>query len=217
MILAVYGTGGAGKETYGIVNDIQKRHHRWSEVVFIDDTKPRGSFKEYACYPFDEFQTLYEPEAVEVHVALGELATKEKLIDKVTSSGYALCSIVHPDAIIGERVTIKEGAQVKMGAVIGSDTVIGKGSWIQAYATVGSHVTIGDCVQVSAKASVGDAVYLDHHAFIGMHAAVVSNVHVHAYAIAAMGAVVCNDVEQECVCMGNPGRVMSKNRDHKVF
>ena len=217
MILAIYGTGGAGKETYSIVNDIQKKDHRLNEVVFIDDTKPIGMFKEYACYPFDEFQKKYSVKDVEIHVALGELATKEKLIDKVTASGYTICSIVHPDAVVGKNVKIARGAQIKMGAVIGDHTVIGKGSWIQAYATIGSHVLIGDCVQVSAKASIGDSVHLDHHTFIGMHAVVAPRVHIYPYAIVAMGAIVNQDLAEECVCMGNPGRVMSKNKEHKVF
>lgn len=217
MILAIYGTGGAGKETYSIVNDIQKKYQRWKDIVFIDDTKPHGRFKEYACYPFEEFRNKYSTEKVEIHVALGELATKEKLIDKVNACGYTICSIVHPDAIIGNHVVISPGVQIKMGAVIGSGTVIGKGTWIQAYATVGDSVSIGDCVQVSAKASIGDEVILDHHAFIGMHAAVASKTHIHSYAIVAMGAVANGDIEQECVCMGNPGRVMSRNREHKVF
>lgn len=45
MILAIYGTGGGGKETMHMAEEIQKYESKWEKIVFIDDTKKQGNLK----------------------------------------------------------------------------------------------------------------------------------------------------------------------------
>ena len=37
MILAIYGTGGSGREVYEIASAIDPEHERWDRIVFVDD------------------------------------------------------------------------------------------------------------------------------------------------------------------------------------
>lgn len=52
MVLGIYGSGGAGRET----KEIASLQGIWDEIVFIDDTVSAGSFKRIKRMPFEEFK-----------------------------------------------------------------------------------------------------------------------------------------------------------------
>lgn len=217
MKLAIYGTGGGGKESIHMVEEIQKYENRWEKIVFIDDTKDAGKFKGYDCFPYDTFKEKYTNKEIKIHVAIGELQSKQKVIEKVKSDGYRLESIIHPHAKIDKTAVLGDGIQVKMGAHIGENCVVGEGTWVQAYAVIKRDATIGRWCQVSAKCTINNSALIEDNVFIGMHATVLPGIRIEKFSIISMGAVVYSDVPAECICMGNPGRIMAKNKNHKVF
>lgn len=217
MILAIYGTGGGGKETLHIVQDIQTKKNYWDNIVFIDDTKDVSQFHEYNCYPYDIFKKKYNSSNAEIHVALGEIETRKKIINKIENDGFKLATIIHPKSKIGNNVKISKGVQIKMGAIIEDNVIIGKGSWIQAYAHIKESVHISEYCQISAKAIIQDNSKLEKNVFIGMHASIAKNLFIKQYAIISMGANVLSNILTEQVCMGNPARVISLNKKHRVF
>lgn len=217
MVLAIYGTGGGGKETLYVAERIRQHGNRWEKIVFIDDTKEIGKFKEYECCPYQVFRQNYPIQNTKIHVAIGELQFKRQIIDKVKADGYSLESLIHPHAHIGKTAVLGEGVQVKMGACIGEHVTVGEGTWVQAYATVREGTQIGNWCQISAKATVERNVKIADSVFVGMHAVVASDTSLEPFSIVSMGATVYSDLKEEAVCMGNPGRVMSFNREHKVF
>lgn len=217
MILAIYGTGGGGKETLHIVQDIQMEKRQWDDIVFIDDTKEVSQFHEYKCYPYNIFKEKYDSNNAEIHVALGEIETRKKLINKIENDGFVLANIIHPQSRISNTVKLGKGIQIKMGTIIDDNVVIGKGSWIQAYAHIKENVHISNFCQISAKAIIQENTIVEENVFIGMHASIANNLFIEKYAIVSMGASVLSNILTEQVCMGNPARVISLNKNHRVF
>lgn len=217
MNLAIYGTGGGGKETLHIVQDIQMRQKQWDDIIFIDDTKGITKFHDYYCYPYNVFKHKYKPNSTEIHVALGEIDTRRKLINKIENDGFVLANIIHPQSRISNTVKLDKGIQIKMGVIIEDNVVIGKGSWIQAYAHIKENVHVSNYCQISAKAIVQENTMIEENVFIGMHALIVKNLFIEKYAIISMGAIVLSNILTEQVCMGNPARVISLNKNHRVF
>ena len=39
MKLAIYGSGGAGKEVFDLLQETPEEREKWDETVFIDDTE----------------------------------------------------------------------------------------------------------------------------------------------------------------------------------
>ncbi len=217
MILAIYGTGGAGKETLQVSLDIKRAGAKWQSIVFIDDTKPTGKFKGYEMLPYVEFKEKYGTEKVEIHVALGEVSSKRTVAQKMLADGYQLATLVHPRAHIGKNVVIHPGAQIKMEAVIGDNAVIGIGSWIQAYTIIADSCRIGAFCQIGAKAVLGENCCIGDTVFVGMHAVISNNIEVQEDVIVGMGAWVNQDLQSYDTCIGNPCRVVSKDKNHRVF
>jgi len=215
MILAIYGTGGMGKDAYQIVKDYPSIP--WEKILFIDDTREEGMEQDCEMMVFETFARRYSPEEAVIHVGMGESINRQKVTDKVKALGYKIVSIIHPHAQIAEGVTIGEGSQIKMGVVVGSHSVIGNGCVLQSYSTVGTGVTLGNYVQISAKCHISDNVTMEDNAFVGMHGCVSEGVHMGKFSIVSMGAVLFRDLPDDSICMGNPGRVMATNTTHRVY
>lgn len=217
MVLALYGTGGAGKETLNTVDAIQSKYNRWREIIYIDDTKEEGYTLGHKRLPYVSFHEAYPASDTEIHITQGEPTYKSMLVEKVSKDGYKLATLIHPAAIVDHNVSIGQGVQIKMGAHVYSNCVLEDGVWIQAYATVRESVHVRPFSQVSAKCYVGRDVQIGDHSFIGMHANVAEGVKIGSYAVISMGAVLLKDVGDEEVFMGNPARKIGNNQKHFIF
>lgn len=105
---------------------------------------------------------------------------------------------IHPGAVIGRRVFIDHGDGVVIGetTVIGDDVTIYQGVTLggtgkdtgKRHPTIGSGVTIGAGAKVLGPITIGD------------------NVKVGA------GAIVLKDVPDNCTVVGNPGRIVKREK-----
>lgn len=105
---------------------------------------------------------------------------------------------IHPGAEIGRRVFIDHGD----GVVIGETTIIGDDVTIYQGVTLGGtgkdtgkrHPTIGNGVTIGAGAKVLGPICVGDHSKVGA------------------GAIVLKDVPENCTVVGNPGRIVKKER-----
>ena len=217
MKLAIYGTGGSGRELYEIISITREWDGRWEEIVFIDDTKPEGEFLSCRMLPFDSFCKLFSADDIEVAIAIGEPVGRKALYDRVTGAGYRLATIIHPtcalspSAVFGQGVIVKDSVSISAGAVIKDNAYINGISMIGHDVEIGEHCQISSHVVIAGNTKVGPGVY------IGISACVRDHVEIGENAIIAMGAVVMKSVRPGRTAMGNPAREIAENREHQVF
>lgn len=217
MKLAIYGTGGSGRELYEIITVTREWDGRWKEIVFIDDTKPAGEFFSCRMVPFDSFCKQFPADDIEVVIAIGEPAGRKKLYERVIGAGYRLATIIHPtcalspSAVFGQGVIVKDSVSISAGAVIKDNAYINGISMIGHDVEIGEHCQISSHVVVAGNTKVGPGVY------IGISACVRDHIEIGENAIIAMGAVVMKSVHPGRTVMGNPAREIAENKDHKVF
>lgn len=105
---------------------------------------------------------------------------------------------IHPGAQIGRRVFIDHGD----GVVIGETTIIGDDVTIYQGVTLGGtgkdtgkrHPTIGSGVTIGAGAKVLGPITIGNNSKVGA------------------GAIVLKDVPDNCTVVGNPGRIVKKEK-----
>jgi UDP-3-O-[3-hydroxymyristoyl] glucosamine N-acyltransferase len=92
-----------------------------------------------------------------------------KLFDP--GQGYAQgihpSAIIHPDAEIGENITIGAMSVVEAGASIGANSVIGPQCYIGTDATIGADAFLYDNVTIAARVTIGRAFWCQPGARIG--------------------------------------------------
>ena len=208
MKLAIYGTGGSGRELYEIITVTREWDGRWEEIVFIDDTKPEGEFLSCRMVPFASFCELFPADDIEVAIAIGEPAGRKALYERVTGAGYHLATIIHPTCALSPSAVFGQGVIVKDSVSISAGAVIKDNAYINGISMIGHDVEIGEHCQ---NTKVGPGVY------VGISACVRDHIEIGENAIIAMGAVVMKSVRPGRTAMGNPAREIAENKDHQVF
>lgn len=114
--LLVVGAGGHGRS----VAEAAELSGQFEVVGFLDDSLP-------AVEPVLGVPVL-GPVASMAHlltaadqaiVAIGNNAIREKLIQQLAATGFALATVVHPRAIVSSSAVLSEGSAVMSGAISG--------------------------------------------------------------------------------------------------
>lgn len=150
---------------------------------------------------------LYKKNIKNVCVSVGtekDTDKRKKLYEKVKQLGFAVPSLVHPNAVVSKESKISEGTQIMAGAIIqtnssvGENTILNTTSVIEHDCNIGKHVHICPGAIISGGSSIGEGV------FIGANATVIQGIKIGNKAKVAAGAVVINDIEEKKVVKGVP-------------
>ena len=217
MILGIYGTSGMGRELREIALHINEIESRWSEIIFIDDTKEEGLFKECKRMSFEKLKENYTPNEIEIVIGMGEPAYKQLVCNRVKAAGYNLATLIHPDAEVVPSAQLGEGVVVRKGTIVSSDSIVGNNVILQSYVVIGHDTVIGDHCQISSFTDVAGNCNVGKCVFIGLGSVIKEKTQIGNDAIVSMGAVVMKNVGIEEVVMGNPARTIAKNEKKKVF
>ena len=218
MILAVYGTGGSGREVHEIAGAVDPSHERWERIVFVDDVTEARELYGSQIMPFEELRSLLGPEEVEFVIAVGEPSSRELLFERVEAAGYGFATIVHPSAFVSPSATLGRGVFVKMQSIVSSDAVLEDNVFLQADVIVGHDVRVGRHTQVSAFSHIAGHATLGARCYLGVRASVREECQMGDDVVLAMGAVVMEKrVPSRVLAMGNPAKYVRRKAGSKVF
>ena len=217
MILAIYGAHGLAQEVYIIAKKINTLENRWKDFVFIDDINSIDQVQNKRVYTFEQLLQVHSKDELEVVIAVGEPALREKLYDKVKAEKVNVATLIHPGVYIDETTTIKEGVIICEGTTITCNVTIGENSYIQPHAIIGhdimigKHVVIGPAVEIGGADTIGDRVYM------GFHSGTKEKISIGNDTICAAGAVVFQSLPEAVIAVGNPARIARRNEERTVF
>ena len=216
MVLAIFGASGQGKEVREIADYQNAIDKRWSDIIFIDDNKPEGSFMGLEMMQLNTAMERYHE--IEFVIAVGEPKTKKKIYERLLSLNCKFGSVISPDSQVSPYCKLGKGLVIKRGAIISADAIIGDDTTIQSYACIGHDAIIGSHCQISTHVDIGGQTVVGDCVFVGLNAPVRELLKIGDYAIISAGAVVLKDVDADVTVMGNPARVISRNGENgKVF
>lgn len=218
MRLAVYGTGGSGREVHEIVSAMDPARERWEEVVFVDDVTDARELYGSRVMPFEELASLYGPDEVEFVIAVGEPTSRELLFDRAAARGYGFATIVHPSAFVSPSARLGRGVFVKMQSIVSAEATLADNVFVQADAIVGHDVTVGPHTQISAFSHIAGHASLGARCYLGVRASVREECQMGDDVVLAMGAVVMEKrVPSRVLAMGNPAKYVRRKAGSRVF
>jgi sugar O-acyltransferase (sialic acid O-acetyltransferase NeuD family) len=216
MVLAIYGSGGLGREVLDLARFINQKDHCWTEMVFINDFEYGKAINDTPVLPFDDFINTYDKEKTRVVIATGEPAARAALRQKVTSQGYELQTLIHPNTFVGSATQIGRGAVIR-GGMISCNATIEENVFIQTYVTVGHDVFLGADSVLSDFVVIGGESKIGRRVYIGLSTPVKDRVTIGDDTIVGMASAVARDLPENVVALGNPARPMKNNDEKKVF
>lgn len=152
--------------------------------------------------PFDEVDSHFPPESVEVFVAIGPVrnnTVRAARFLELRRKGYRFASYISPraevstDASLGENVSIGHFCSVGPWARIGDNVLIGSSSIIGHHCHVQSHAFLPAHVVMAGSVVIGE------RAFVGVGAVIRDNVNIGEGSVIGAGATILGDVEPNSV------------------
>lgn len=217
MKLAIYGTGGAGREIHELALEIQAHAQRWDEVFFIDDSRDGETTQGARVWSFSHVVKECLTPELEIAIAVGEPSVRKLLYLKTQDSNFRLATLVHPSSYVSPTAKIASGSIVRRDCLISCNAELGINVDIQYKVLlghdsfIGSHSEICSAVVIAGDCAVGEEV------FVGQNATIKEGVNIGAHSVLAMGSCLFIDMPEKSMASGNPARIMNKDRTGKVF
>lgn len=143
-----------------------------------------------------------------IHVAVGHCATRMRIAETIVAGGFSLLTVVHPQAVIGDDVSIDDGCFVAPGVVVNAGTSVGKNVILNTSSSVDHECSIADGVHVAPGGRLAGLVQVGQETFIGIGAVVLNCLRIGERTIVGAGAVVARDLPAGVVAYGVPARVV---------
>lgn len=213
MILGIYGAGGLGREVYIIADSMNRRKHRWDEIVFIDDDKDNLKNIGKKIYMLSEL----DPGDLEVVIAVGNPNVREILYNRVKEKGISLATLIHPDVHVEENHFIGEGAIISAGVYLGDSSMIENNVCLMPQTLIGHDSVIGEHSVLAPNSNISGNVKIGSRTFMGFLSGVKQNLMIGDDVICSAGAIVFQNIPDGVVAVGNPARIVRKNERKKVF
>lgn len=204
--LIIVGASGHGK----VIADIASKSG-YTDIAFLDDNP---SVKKCMGYPVigssNSAPNYMDGDFI---VAIGNPQIRENIQNKLVEIGLHIVSLIHPRAVIGEKVEIGVGSVIMAGTVINSDSKIGQGCIINTGASVDHDNVIEDFVHVSVGSHLAGTVQIGKRTWIGAGAIVNNNVNICSDCMIGSGAVVLKDIQEKGTYIGVPSKRLIKCRE----
>lgn len=176
----------------------------WQIKGFLDNRS--DVLKGFACNtPILSSPEEYEPTSDEMFLcALGDPVQKKTYIDILKSKGARFTTLIHPSAIIGDRVVIGEGGIISPLTQLSCDIHLGMHVTFGTLSTAAHDTRIGDYSQISGGCQLNGKAQIGQGVFIGSNATLIPRVKVGDWAYVGAGSVVLKRVRPHTKVFGNP-------------
>ncbi|WP_425307207.1 NeuD/PglB/VioB family sugar acetyltransferase [Ammonicoccus fulvus] len=207
--LVIIGAGGFGRETFGLVRDLNAEGEAYELLGFLDDQLRDTSL-------LDRLGTLHlgPTEAirdlgagVRFVVGIGNGGVRRRIGEQVSDWGFEPATLVHPTALIGPDVELGPGCVVAAGAQITTNVRVGRFVHVDRGTQVGHDCVIGDYVTLNPMVTVSGAVTLEAEVNAGTTSTILPGVRVAERVVIGAAAAVVHDVDEPgAVVVGVPAR-----------
>lgn len=207
--IAVFGAGGFGREVKMLIDQLNAISMTYEFVGYFDDGVAIGTMVNG--YPVlggrEELNAYAQPLCVAF--AVGNPATKKKIIDNITNEKVSYPSLIHPNVLIGnDDVSIGEGCIICAGCIITINIAIGNFVILNLGCTVGHDTVIEDYASFMPGVNISGEVRIKEGVYVGTGAKIINQLEIGRYTIVGAGAVVSKTLPDECTAVGIPAKAI---------
>jgi len=196
MKIIIVGAGGHGQV---VAESLQARAAAGSDIEilgFVDDG-PVARHRFPVLGSIADLRAIPHDAAI---VAIGDNITRDRLSERLRSSGERIISAIHPTAIVVGGVEIDDGAMVCAGAIAATGAAIGRGVILNTGSSIDHHCRVGEYAHIAP----GGEVSIGRRVLVGIGARVLPRITVGHDAVVGAGAVVIRDVPPRTIVTGIP-------------
>lgn len=209
--LVIIGTGGVGRETALIVEEINKVNKEWNLLGFIDDNKDLigKRINGYRVIGNRIYLNCRDKE-IYVVIAIANNFIKEELVKYLTNENIKYATLIHPSVRLNNSIQIGEGNIIYQGVVMTVDIKIGNHVIISPKCGIGHDTIIEDYVTLLWNVNVSGGERIRQGATLGSGSTIIQGLEIGKNSYVGAGAVVIRDVEENKTAVGVPSRYIGE-------
>ncbi|GGR36075.1 acetyltransferase [Deinococcus ruber] len=205
--LAIVGTGGLARELHQLVEDINAVRESFDFLGWLDANTALHHTKVHDALVHGDIGWLADHPDVHVVVGIGAPALRRKVVERIKGLGHTkFATLIHPSAVIGNRIQMGEGVVICAGVVATTDLMIGNHVLINIVATVAHEDVVGDYVTIAPGANVSGNVTIGEGTDIGTNATIIQGIEIGSWSIVGAGAVVAKPLPANVTAVGAPAK-----------
>ncbi len=206
--IVIVGAGGFGREVLCYVQDvIQYGKKNWKVKGFLDDNLNALSDYKISDYRIIDRIESYKIEKDDRFIcAIGTPKIKKKVVGSLKQRSAVFITLIHPTAMVMERAQIGEGSIVAHHSVIGPDVILGDFVTVNGNCGIGHDARIGSWSVLCSYCDVTGFCELGEGVFLGSKASITPGKKVGEDASVSAGAIVFKNVKAGTTVFGNPAK-----------
>lgn len=213
--VAIYGTGGHGREISNIVSNIPG----YEILAFIDDiisnqSENNKQVNEVNVVRIEELKKN-DPNCL-IAVAIGNSVIRRQLVDKTKKLGFSNIRVIDSSVKISKYTTIGEGAVIFPGCILTVNIKIGDFVHINSGCTISHDVIISDFATICPGVNVCGNVIIGENVFIGAGTTIINGtpsqpLKIEKDCIIGAGSCVTKSLETPGTYVGVPARLIKNH------
>lgn len=208
--IAIFGAGGFGREVQNMIEDINLQSKQYEFIGYFDDGKIKGEIVNG--YPvlggIEDINNIdYE---LCIAIAIGNSQIKQNIVKKITNNKVTYPTLIHPNAIIGNKNfnQIGKGCIICAGVIITVNIEIKDFVILNLCCTVGHDTVIKSFCSFMPTVNISGEVIIDDCVYVGTGAKIINQLTIGKNSIIGSGAVVVNNLPENCTAVGVPAKVI---------
>lgn len=205
--LIIVGARGLGREVLELATDcISDACLDMTIKGFLDDNQAVLSECQNTI-PVISSVEEYKPISGDVFItALGDTRIREKYVSILNSKRCRFINLIHPTAIIGQRLKIGMGNIIGPYVQISCDVAIGSHTLIQSHSILGHDVSFGDYSNAHAFTFLGGNVAIEKGVTLGTRSSILPNAVVESQSKVGACSLVLKKVGRGTTVFGIPAK-----------
>jgi UDP-perosamine 4-acetyltransferase len=204
------GAGGHSK----VVIDILEQQ---GSVEIAGCTCPQEGHSEVLGYPIigddDSLERLHALGIRAAIVAIGDNATRLRLLARAADAGLEIINAVSPRAHVSARAVLGRGIAIMPGAVVNAAARVGDGAIINTCATVDHDCHVGDGVHLAPGVHLAGKVAVGTGSLLGIGSCVAPGLSIGCWTVVGAGASVIKDLPDRVTAVGVPAQVIKCHQE----
>ena len=204
--LIVIGGGGFAKEVVWLAQDCG-----YQVVGILDDNTDMHGQEAMGIEVLGSVDTWTAYQDCQFILAIGSPRIRHLVYQKMlnASQGAAtpkFATLVHPNVIKSDSVSIGEGSIICAGCVLTVEIAIGRHTILNLSDTIGHESFLGDFVTLAPMVAISGNVTLSDYSEVGTGAAIRQGLTIAKGGMLGMGGVQTKDIPENAIFAGNPAK-----------
>ena len=201
--LILIGAGGMGLEVLGVAMNSFGFGSSFIFKGFLDDNENADTGGEQHLGSISK----YKPNENDVFVCtLGDIKTKESLIQTILDKNGSFISLIHKGADVSASASIGEGCIVMRNAHLGNNAVLDSHVLAQIGCVIGHHVEVQSFARIDCYAICVGGSKVGNSSVIHSGSVINHNVEIGNHAVVGANSFVIRNVKSNTTVYGNPAK-----------